>query len=164
MIYGGCTSDFAVTHAEPAGCSFSPSFNFLFHLHGLQTQQKHRLSRLPTKRLLFFLPESVVLMPTWYWCNKTHPDFYGNSQFFFAVYNIVRVETDPQSSNQWQFFVGKTFWLYTWRKASGWWQYFYNYLGGGKKGKRKGGREEREPLSSFFCCIILYIYVFLPAV
>lgn len=143
MIYGGCTSDFAVTHAEPAGCSFSPSFNFLFHLHGLQTQQKHRLSRLPTKRLLFFLPESVVLMPTWYWCNKTHPDFYGNSQFFFAVYNIVRVETDPQSSNQWQFFVGKTFWLYTWRKASGWWQYFYNYLGGGEK-KAKGREEGKK--------------------
>lgn len=142
---------------------FSPSFNFLFHLHGLQTQQKHRPSRLPTKRLLFFLPESVVLMPTWYWCNKTRPDFYGNSQFFFAVYNIVRVETDPWSNTQWQFFVGKTLWLFTRRKALGWWQYFRNYFGE-KKGKRKGGREDGELSSSFFCCIILYIYVFLPAV
>lgn len=149
MIYGGWTSDFAVTCAEPAGCYFSPSFNFLFHLHGLQTQQKHRPSRLPTKRLLFFLPESVVLMPTWYWCNKTRPDFYGNSQFSFAVYNIVRVETDPQSNSQWQFFVGRTLWLYTWRKASGWWQYFCNYFGGKKRQKERRKGKKRSYRAAF---------------
>ena len=124
---------------EPAGCSFSPSFNFIFHSHGLQTQQKHRTSRLPTKRLIFFLPESMLLMPTWYWCNKTRPDFYGNSLFFFAVYNIVRVETYPRCGNQWQFFVGKILWLSSSKKALGWWQYFCNYFQ--KKGKREEGRE-----------------------
>lgn len=143
---------------EPAGCYFSLGFNFIFHLRGLHTQQKHRTSRLPTKRLpFFFLPEPMLLMPTWYWCNKTRPDFYGNSLFFFAVYNIVRVETYPRSSNQWQFFVCKILWLFSSRKALGWWQYFYNYFP--KKGRREEGTEEgKGTIKRLF---LLYNFIYL---
>lgn len=143
MIYDDCNLDFVTPQcggSVPSMHDVTWTSNFISHLRGFQTQQNRRTSRLPTKRLLFFLPKSMLLMPTWYWCNKTRPDFYGNSLFFFAVCIIVRVETYPGSGNQWQFFVGKILWLLSLRKALGSWQYFCSYFQG-KKGKRQGGRK-----------------------
>lgn len=169
IIYGHCTSDFAGAQrgGSVPSCRMFLLTELQLHLPlaWLQTQQKPRTSRLPTKRLLFFcLPESVLLMPTWYWCNKTRPDFYGNSPFFFSVYNIVRVETYPRRGNQRQFFVVKILWLFSSRKGFGLMAKFLQLLSEKKARVWTVGMEEKELSSSFLCCMILYICVFLPAV
>lgn len=110
------------------------------------------------KAAFFFLPESVLLMPTWYWCNKTRPDFYGNSPFFFSVYNIVRVETYPWHGNQRQFFVVKI--LLTFQFEKGLWAHGkISAVVVGKKGKSVDGRDGgKGTIEQFF---VLYDFIYL---